>query len=312
MRPLSAAARACPGLLLLAVLACREHNPAYRIGSASLEPDGGVSADASSGTGGRTAGTGGGMAGDSGAAGGRDAAPSTPFPPDATATGGGAGSTGGQAGSTGGTGGSAGAQGLAPDAGSAGAPGSTVDAREAPPLPPLDASPEVAAPVDGASNPDLAAASTDPSRYNFETSTQTWSDLRNGPAIVSRSTTRSFLGTASLAVDLDLPVFGDGNVVGVAQTFGSTLPPGTRVTFHVWFPAGSGLHGMQPYVLYVPRSGGPQWHGVYSYAWDLSAGQWNALDVVVPTDSTGVVELGLHFASETTWRGRVYVDAVTW
>lgn len=157
---------------------------------------------------------------------------------------------------------------------------------------------------------------SDPSRYNFERDAQDWHDLRGGDTAVTRSTTRSFAGAASLRVDLDVPTDRDGRCIGLDGTQVS-VAPGTRVWFRFWLPADAALSAVQPYVMYWdgdPRAGGrSRWSGHWAMLADLRVGDWNDVFVDAPLDLVQLAELGVQFLSyQQPWHGVAFIDAVDW
>jgi hypothetical protein len=84
------------------------------------------------------------------------------------------------------------------------------------------------------------------------------------------------------------------------------------VSYRVWFPAGSAVTAIQPYVL-QGAAGGWAWTGNWRSTSALVAGQWNTIQVTVPsTAAVPLAELGVQITTGGTWTGAVYVDSVTW
>lgn len=131
-------------------------------------------------------------------------------------------------------------------------------------------------------------------RYDFESGTQGWSGG-------SSSSTRAYSGTKSLAVSL----------TSAKVTPNVANPPiaaGKRVTFRLWVPADASLASVQPYVM---EAGSWRWTGAWAAGSTLTKGAWNTLSLTVRADSGPLVQLGLELVAQGTWRGTVYVDAVT-
>lgn len=59
--------------------------------------------------------------------------------------------------------------------------------------------------------------------------------------------------------------------------------------------------------------GGWTWTGNWKATSSLSAGQWNTITVQVPNNAvTPFAQLGVEFATNASWTGAAYVDAVSW
>jgi hypothetical protein len=68
---------------------------------------------------------------------------------------------------------------------------------------------------------------------------------------------------------------------------------------------------VQPYVLEGP-AGGWRWTGNYKSLSQLHPGEWNAIQVVVPSDAAQLDSLGVEFFSNGSTASTAYVDSVTW
>ena len=293
---------------LAAAAGCIGPNPAY-LGIDALGRTGGTGGGAGGNAGGGSAGGAGGNAGGAGGTG------------------------GGQAGGAGGAGGSGGAGGGSPADGPP--PPDTARLDVAPPVdvnapaevmpPPPDVAPPVDLAVDVA--PDAPRAPT--SRFNFETSTQNWRDLRPGtrefPPTVTRMTAPApaWDGQWSLGIAMrsgtSTTLASAHRIIGVQQEFRSQLPANTTISYRLWLPAGDALYYVQPFVLYYKAAdadGNPQWGGIDPplFAADLARGQWVTITHRVPSnaDSRGVVELGLEFVLRPSRTLTVYLDGVHW
>ena len=155
--------------------------------------------------------------------------------------------------------------------------------------------------------PAAAPASGDSSQYNFEASAQSWTTSGGMLTGVSSSTDRAFAGARSLKVS-----FSGAAGTQRARVSAPAVPAGATVTFRVWLPSGAPIASIQPYVL-QGAGGGWTWTGAFRTASSLSFGQWNAITVQVPTNAaTPLFELGVEFATNATWTGAAYIDAVSW
>lgn len=153
------------------------------------------------------------------------------------------------------------------------------------------------------------AASTDTARYNFESTTQSWIGIALGKALftsVTRSNVRQFAGQYALAGAINATAAGTYQA-GVTPT---AIPPGTTITFHVFFPSGSTIEWIQPYA----QEGGPDftWVGKLIFTRNLTAGAWNTMTVVIPAGTGAIGSLGVQFSLTGAWTGTVYIDSVTW
>ncbi|MBK7859985.1 MAG: hypothetical protein IPJ65_15455 [Archangiaceae bacterium] len=131
-------------------------------------------------------------------------------------------------------------------------------------------------------------------RYDFESGAQGWLNA-------SSSSTRAYSGTKSLAV----------NVTSSTVSPQVASPPiggGKKVTFRLWVPSDAQLASVQPYVM---ETGTWKWTGAWASGSTLTRGAWNTLGVTVPATSVSLVQLGIELTAQGTWRGTVYLDAVT-
>ncbi len=119
--------------------------------------------------------------------------------------------------------------------------------------------------VAGAGGTAGAPPPSDPAQYNFEAGTQSWAS--NGAPItgVSSSTARAFAGTHALAA-----TFGGTSTGARTVAVGSpSTGAGKTVSFRVWFPSGSPIASIQPFVQ-QGSAGAWAWTGtayVDSVAW---------------------------------------------
>ena len=175
-----------------------------------------------------------------------------------------------------------------------------------------------APPVDR--SPDTRPATA---RYNFESSLQSWADLRpDNPVVsqVSRTNLRAWDGAYSLQAVLRTAGGNNHRLIGIYSEFGSSLPPGTQVTFHVWLPTGTAIEYIQPFFLYYlpgDRVGGPSgWGGIDPplFVDQLKQGDWNTITHRVPTngDAKGVLEVGMEFVLRPGQTATVFLDGIHW
>jgi hypothetical protein len=144
-------------------------------------------------------------------------------------------------------------------------------------------------------------------RYDFESGTDGWS--ASVPVLSAASATdRAFAGKAALKVSFASAPAGNPTV----RVMGPATPAGAVITFRVWFPAGSPLTVIHPYVL-QGAGGNWAWTGNWRETSSLAAGQWNTIQVTVPGNaSLPLAELGVQFISSAPWTGTAYVDGVNW
>jgi hypothetical protein len=147
----------------------------------------------------------------------------------------------------------------------------------------------------------------DSSKYGFEGSSQGWTSSGGMITAVTSSADRAFAGAASLRVAFNGPAGTQS-----ARVSSPATPAAATVTFHVWFPAGSPITSLQPYVL-QGSAGAWTWTGTWKAASSLTAGQWNTITVAVPSSAVlPLSELGVQFTTSAPWTGAASVDAVTW
>ena len=155
--------------------------------------------------------------------------------------------------------------------------------------------------------PAAPAPTGDAAQYNFESSAQGWQTTGGLLTGVASAADRAFAGSASLKVSVS-GAAGKQRVLVSAPAASA----GATVTFHLWFPAGSPLASVQPYLL-QGAAGGWTWTGNWQAASALLPGQWNTIKVVVPSGAVlPLAELGIELGTSASWTGAVYVDAVGW
>jgi hypothetical protein len=143
--------------------------------------------------------------------------------------------------------------------------------------------------------------------YDFEVSSQGWTSTASSVSAV-RTTDRAFSGSASLKATFNAAPAGSP----LLHVSNPATPRAAVVSFRVWFPAGSAITAIQPYVL-QGAAGGWTWTGKWRPTSGLVAGQWNTIQVTVPsTAAVPLAELGVQVTTGGTWTGAIHVDAVTW
>jgi hypothetical protein len=147
----------------------------------------------------------------------------------------------------------------------------------------------------------------DPAQYNFESSTQSWQSTGAFIGAPSSSATAAFAGARSLAVPFSSASTGTQGVY--VRT--PSVPAGRTVQFRIWLPSNSTIRAVQPYVL-QGAAGGWRWTGNYQQTSALSRGQWNTLNVTVPSNATALDELGVEFTIDAPYSGAAFVDSVSW
>jgi hypothetical protein len=155
--------------------------------------------------------------------------------------------------------------------------------------------------------PAAAAPPPDPGQYGFEAGAQGFTTGGAPLAGAAGSTDRAFAGASSLKV-----TFGGASGSGLLSVHAPPVPAGATVTFHVWFPAGSPIAAVQPFVL-QGAGGGWAWTGNWQAVGSLQAAQWNTIRVTVPANAvTPLDSLGVQFTTNATWSGAAYVDSIAW
>jgi hypothetical protein len=61
----------------------------------------------------------------------------------------------------------------------------------------------------------------------------------------------------------------------------------------------------------VMETGTWRWTGAWTSGSTLTRGAWNTVSVTVPSNAAPLAQLGLEIVPQGTWRGTVYLDAVT-
>ncbi len=154
----------------------------------------------------------------------------------------------------------------------------------------------------------ITVSNADTAQYNFESSAQSWTHSGGILSSVARSTARAYRGSASLAVNFS------GTAAGTQQAYVAlpSTPAGRTVTYHVWFPTGSRITSIQPYVQ-QGAAGGWLWTGNWQPVSSLTAGAWNTITVAVPANAaTPLYQLGVQFGTNAAWTGTCYIDTVSW
>ena len=193
-------------------------------------------------------------------------------------------------------------------------------------LPALDATPDTAvSPPRDAAAVAIDAHPPTTVAFSFEGSTEEWIDLRwdwfkpNAKEMTLRtSTLEHLLGTQSV----EIPLVHDGSMnwptVGIRKKYLNQLPPGTVITYHVWFPSNGSITGVQPYVLYyrpTDPDSDPQWSGVTIYEVPALKPGWNVITHQVPVGMDpvrGVSEVGMEWRTNGAQTVKVYMDDIYW
>ena len=146
----------------------------------------------------------------------------------------------------------------------------------------------------------------DASRYGFENGIQGWQSSGGAIAGVSSSNARSFFGQQSLAVSIL-------NQADTQQAYvlSPDVPAGRTITFRVWVGTNGGVTAIQPYVL-EGATGGWRWTGNYKTVGQLRPGEWNELQVVMPSNATQLYSLGVEFFSNGSTATTAYIDSINW
>lgn len=148
----------------------------------------------------------------------------------------------------------------------------------------------------------------DTAQYNFENGTQGWQGTGGMITGVAASSTVAFAGKMSLAVNFNGATAQKQFVTANAPS----TPAGKTVTFHIWFPAGSKITSLQPYVLQGAK-GNWAWTGNRQDTSALKAGAWNTITVTVPSNAViPLDQLGVEFDTGGAWTGTCYIDSVGW
>ena len=153
-----------------------------------------------------------------------------------------------------------------------------------------------------------ASASTpgtnpDPTKYHFETDTQSWTP--NGAQVtgVATSTAQHYAGQRSLAVNFSSTAAAMSSV----ETSGVVVPSGATITFHVYIPAGSQITTVEPYLQDY------NWGWTSNPVTSFTPGAWNTFTLTVPSASiTPLQRLGLRLTTGAAWTGTLYIDSVNW
>jgi hypothetical protein len=162
----------------------------------------------------------------------------------------------------------------------------------------------------GGSGP-TGAGGRDVAEYNFELSVSGWqmSSDSGSVAILTRATSRSFAGAASL----------EGAIVSSAadllQVFvqSPSVAPGSRVTFHFFVPTGAAIDWVEPYIQEGGLSTPPfAWTYAYVKAPELVFGAWNTVTVALASTATAPISMGVQFHLSARWTGSVFVDSIGW
>ncbi|MCS0583652.1 cellulase family glycosylhydrolase [Massilia pinisoli] len=143
----------------------------------------------------------------------------------------------------------------------------------------------------------------DPTKFHFETDTQSWTPSGSLITGVATSTAQHYAGQRSLAVNFAGTAAGSSSVT----VNDAVVPPGATITFRVWIPAGSQITKIEPYIQDY------NWNYVSNPVTSFTPAAWNTLTLTVPTTSiTPVHRLGLSVTTGAAWTGTVYIDSINW
>jgi hypothetical protein len=143
----------------------------------------------------------------------------------------------------------------------------------------------------------------DPTKFHFETDTQSWTSSGSLITGVATSTAQHYAGQRSLALNFAGTAAGSSSVA----VSDAVVPAGATITFHVWIPAGSQITKIEPYLQDY------NWNWVSNPVTSFTPGAWNTLTLTVPTTSiTPAHSLGLSVTTGAAWTGTVYVDSINW
>lgn len=131
-------------------------------------------------------------------------------------------------------------------------------------------------------------------RYDFESGAQGWTGGTGSAA-------RAYSGARSLAVAIT-------STRAAPQIANPPIAAGRKVTFRLWLPTDAQVASVQPYVM---EKSTWRWTGAWTSGSTLQKGAWNTLSVTVPSNAGALAQLGLELVPQGTWRGTVYLDAVT-
>ena len=138
-------------------------------------------------------------------------------------------------------------------------------------------------------------------QFDFEDGTPQGWTLHYGPATVANTATVAFSGTHSLAITLT----GAGNP-GVGSAAGLTgLASGTKVTYHVYEPAGVSVQ-VNPFAVDT----GDGYHFTSNYA--LTPGAWTTITWTVPTTTAAISWIAMEIENGGGAKGTLALDAVSW
>ena len=154
--------------------------------------------------------------------------------------------------------------------------------------------------------PFVAPPPADTADYNFETSTQGWSNGWASPVItaVGVSTDRAYAGTKSLKVTLN-------NTTGIVKNVSVLITPpagltaGQTVTFRYWVPGGAGITAGAPFT----QGTGVGWTANWA---TFVKGAWTTVTLTVPANIGTIQNLGYQVVVDPGFSGSFYLDAIDW
>lgn len=156
---------------------------------------------------------------------------------------------------------------------------------------------------------------TDTARFNFETSTQGWTDLGVGtsrePGLAPvRSSDRAYAGDYSLRYPIVVTKNNTSErLAGVVAGGIGDLPPGKTITFQVWVPPGHKITTLQGF---VQTRAANSWQQDQRTGEQIGTAAWTQLSVPIPPSFAGQdpLELGVRVTVNGQWSGDVYIDSV--
>lgn len=146
-------------------------------------------------------------------------------------------------------------------------------------------------------------ANPDPTKFHFETDTQSWTLSGSLITGIATSTVQHYAGQRSLAVNFAGTAAGSASVA----VSDAVVPPGATITFRVYIPTGSQIAKVEPYIQDY------NWNWTSNPVTSFTPGAWNTFTLTVPTTSiTPLHNLGLRLMTGAAWTGTIYVDAINW
>lgn len=149
----------------------------------------------------------------------------------------------------------------------------------------------------------------DTAPFHFEDGLQGWVPWGEMLKGVASSPEQAWAGTRALAAKLESTGTGGLVKVSVANV---AVPAGAKLSFRFWFPTGSRVSALQPFII-QGAGGGWKYTGAWVSTGPMTAGSWNTVFLQVPANAVSpVAELGLEIFTDGAWTGTVYLDSVSW